>query len=94
VRSPNTISTSTGYSRDKSESRFAIKEEMMNIRRLLLPVLITLFGLYCMLWWGLLSSSMPANERFGGAFFGVLLLLLATVYLRLIPRVEQQGEPK
>ncbi len=50
-----------------------------------------LFGLYCVVWAIIGASSYPAPQRFGGAFLGVLLLLLAFVYVRVIRPYEQAG---
>ncbi len=62
----------------------------MNFRQFFVSTLVTLFALYC-LGWSLVSSN-PANQRLGAAFVGLLLLLLAFVYFRVIPRVEQQED--
>ena len=62
----------------------------MSVLRFLAPSLSILFGLYCVIW-GFVASSYPTSLRIGGAFLGVLFLLLAFVYLRVIlPR--EQGE--
>ena len=45
--------------------------------------LSALFGLYCVIW-GIVAASYPTSERAGGAFLGVLFLLLAFVYVRMI----------
>ncbi len=58
--------------------------------RLVAAVLSILFGLYCVVW-AIAASSYPAPQRFGGAFLGVLLLLLAFVYVRVIRPYEQAG---
>jgi uncharacterized protein involved in response to NO len=63
----------------------------MNIRQFFVSTLVTLLGLYC-LGWSLVASSNPTNQRLGAAFFGLFLLLLAFVYFRVIPRVEQQED--
>ena len=55
----------------------------MRVVQILASSLSALFGLYGVIW-GIVASSMPAAERAGGAFFGVLFLLLAFVYLRVI----------
>jgi hypothetical protein len=60
----------------------------MSVRRFLAPAACALFGLYCLVW-GLVASSSPTNMRAGAAFFGVLFLLLATVYVRVILPHEQ-----
>jgi hypothetical protein len=59
------------------------KEDNMKELRFLAPSLSALFGLYCVIW-GIVASSMPTQERIGGAFLGVLFLLLAYVYVRVI----------
>jgi hypothetical protein len=61
----------------------------MAIRRFFAPSLSLLFGLYCIGWSIVASSSLP-SMRMSGAFFGVLLLALAFVYLRLILLQEQR----
>ena len=48
-----------------------------------------LFGLYCVVW-AIVASSYPATMRFGGAFLGVLLFLLACVYLLMFRPHEQE----
>jgi hypothetical protein len=40
--------------------------------------------------WGIVASSVPTAERIGAAFFGVLWLLLAFVYVRVILLHEQE----
>jgi hypothetical protein len=58
----------------------------MGVPRFLAPLISGLFGLYC-LTWAILAASSPAQQRGGAAFIGVLLLLLAFVYARvLLPR--------
>jgi hypothetical protein len=61
----------------------------MSILRFLAPSLCALFGLYCVIW-GIVASSVPTAERPGAAFFGVLWLLLAFVYVRVILLHEQK----
>ncbi len=61
----------------------------MNVFRYVAPSLCALFGLYCVIW-GLIASSYPISMRLGGAFLGVLLLLLALVYVRVIISHEQE----
>ena len=61
----------------------------MSILRFLAPSLCALFGLYCVIW-GIVASSVPTAERIGAAFFGVLWLLLAFVYVRVILLHEQE----
>ena len=60
----------------------------MSVLSILASSLSALFGLYCVIW-GIVASSMPAQERIGGAFLGVLFLLLAFVYVRAILPHEQ-----
>ncbi|HKF37899.1 MAG TPA: hypothetical protein VKB35_13475 [Ktedonobacteraceae bacterium] len=55
----------------------------MSVPSILASSLSVLFGLYCVIW-GIVASSMPAQERIAGAFLGGLFLLLAFVYLRVI----------
>jgi len=67
---------------------FPYKEEIMRVSRFLAPSVSTLFGLYCVIW-GFVASSYTASLRIGGAFLGVLLLLLALVYaLVILPREQ------
>ncbi|GHO51946.1 hypothetical protein KSD_44070 [Ktedonobacter sp. SOSP1-85] len=61
----------------------------MAMRRFFAPSLSLLFGLYC-IGWSIVASSSPTSMRVGGAFFGVLLLALAFVYLRIILPQEQR----
>ena len=61
----------------------------MSILRFLAPSLCALFGLYCVIW-GIVASSVPTAERTGAAFFGMLWLLLAYVYFRVILPHEQE----
>jgi hypothetical protein len=60
------------------------------MERFVAAVISILFGLYCVVW-AIGASSYPAPQRFGGAFLGVLLLLLAFVYVRVIRPDEQAG---
>lgn len=62
----------------------------MTIRRFFAPALCLLFGLYCISWSIIASSSFTQQIRLGCAFLGVLLLLLALVYLRMILPQEQR----
>jgi hypothetical protein len=62
----------------------------MSVLRYVAPSLSTLLGLYCVIW-GLVASSYPTSLRVGGAFLGILLLLLAFVYVRVIFPQEQAG---
>ncbi len=61
----------------------------MSVLRYVAPFLCTLFGLSCVIW-GLVASSSLTSLRAGGAFVGVLLLLLAFVYLRVILPHERE----
>lgn len=61
----------------------------MTIRRFFAPSLCLLFGLYCISW-SIVTSSSPTSMRFGGAFLGILLLALASIYLRIILPQEQR----
>ncbi|BCL83879.1 hypothetical protein ccbrp13_63440 [Ktedonobacteria bacterium brp13] len=61
----------------------------MTIRRFFAPALCLLFGLYCISW-SIVASSSFTQIRAGSAFLGVLLLLLALVYLRIILPQEQR----
>ncbi len=61
----------------------------MTIRRFFAPTLCLLFGLYC-IGWSIVASSSSTQIRTSGAFLGVLLLLLALVYLRIILPQEQR----
>jgi hypothetical protein len=63
------------------------KENLMV--RLVAAALSILFGLYCVVW-AIAASSYPAQQRFGGAFVGVLLFLLALVYM-LVLRPDEQA---
>ena len=59
----------------------------MSVFRFLAPAVSTLFGLYCVIWAIVASTSTP--YRIDGVFLWVLLLLLALVYVRVIIRHEQ-----
>ena len=61
------------------------------MERFVAAALSILFGLYCVVWAIIGASSYPAPQRFGGAFLGVLLFLLAFVYVRLLRPDEQAG---
>jgi hypothetical protein len=63
----------------------------MSVLRYVAPSLSTLFGLYCVIW-GLVASSASTAYRIDGVFFGVLFLLLAFVYLRVIPPARARGD--
>ncbi len=58
------------------------------MKRFVAPSVSALFGLYCVLW-ALVAASYPTSLRISGAFFGIVLLLLATVYVRIILPQEQ-----
>ncbi len=60
----------------------------MSVLSILASSLSALFGLYCVIW-GIVASSDPTAERAGSAFLGVLFLLLALVYVRVILPHEQ-----
>jgi hypothetical protein len=77
-----------GERQNGERKRIFIKEGNMSVLRFLAPSLYILFGLYCVIW-GFVDTSVPTSERIGGAFFGVLWLLLAYVYVRVIPTQEQ-----
>jgi hypothetical protein len=64
-----------------------LKEGIMSAFRFLAPAVSTLFGLYCVIWAIVASSS--TTYRIDGVFIGVLLLLLALVYVRVIIPHEQ-----
>jgi len=55
----------------------------MRVVQILASSLSALFGLYGVVW-GVVAASYPTAERAGGAFLGVLFLLLAFVYIRVI----------
>jgi hypothetical protein len=55
----------------------------MSFSRYVAPSLCLLLGLYCLIW-GIVASSSPTPQRVGGAFLGVVFLLLALVYVRVI----------
>ena len=61
----------------------------MAIRRFFAPALSLLFGLYCIIW-SIVASSSFTQLRAGSAFLGVLFLLLTLVYLRMILPQEQR----
>jgi hypothetical protein len=67
---------------------FSESEGIMSALSILASSLSALFGLYCVIW-GIVASSMPAQERAGSVFLGVLFLLLAFVYVRVIRPREQ-----
>jgi uncharacterized membrane protein len=63
----------------------------MTIRRFFAPALCLLFGLYC-IGWSIVTTSALTSMRISGAFFGVLLFALASVYLRIIlPREQREN---
>ncbi len=60
----------------------------MNVLQFWTPALSAMFGLYCVIW-GIVDASVPTAEHVGGAFLGVLFLLLALVYARIILREQE-----
>jgi drug/metabolite transporter (DMT)-like permease len=53
-------------------------------------IVVTLAGLYCVVW-GIIASSSATRERGGAAFLGVMLLLLAVVQWRVnLPQPQGQ----
>jgi hypothetical protein len=70
---------------------FSARRGIMSALRFLAPSVSVLFGLYCVIW-GLVASSASTAYRLDGVFFGVLLLLLALVYLRVIPPARAGGD--
>jgi hypothetical protein len=67
---------------------FSESEGIMSVLSILASSLSALFGLYCVIW-SIVASSDPTAERAGSAFLGVLFLLLAFVYVRIILPHEQ-----
>ena len=63
---------------------------MMSDLRLLAAAVSTLFGLYCVIW-ALVTWPLSTTYRIDAIFVGVLLLLLALVYVRVI-NPQEQGE--
>jgi hypothetical protein len=62
----------------------------MSVLRWVPSVVVTLVGLYCVVW-GIFASSFGAQLRGGAAFFDTLLLLLAVVQWRVNqPRSQKQ----
>jgi len=61
----------------------------MNVVRYAAPLLCILFGLYCIIW-GIVASSYATSLRIASAFVGVMFLLLALVYLRVIHPTERE----
>ena len=59
----------------------------MNAFQYLAPAVSTLFGLYCVIW--AIGASTSITYRIDGVFIGVLFLLLALVYVRVIIPHEQ-----
>ena len=78
-----------GDGQNDKRQEFFIKEGIMSVLRYWAPFLFTLIGLYCVIW-GIVASSVPTAERPGAAFFGLLWLLLAFVYVRVILLHEQE----
>jgi hypothetical protein len=72
----------------KGFSSSSRRKDIMSVRRFFAPFLCTLFGLYGIIW-GLVASSSLIATRIGGAFLGVLFLLLAFVYVRMVLPQEQ-----
>ena len=64
----------------------------MHVLRLWVPALSILFGLSCVIW-AIVDSSVPVGERGGGAFLGVIFLLLALVYGRVLLREQEEHVP-
>ncbi len=60
----------------------------MSVFRFLAPAVSTLFGLYCVIW-AFVASSLSTTYRIDSVFLGVLFLLLALVYVRVIIPHEQ-----
>ena len=54
----------------------------MNVLRWVPSIVVTLAGLYFVVW-GIIASSSATRERGGAAFLGVMLLLLAVVHWRV-----------
>jgi hypothetical protein len=77
--------------RDKTENEkgFVSKEGIMNMFRYVAPFVSMLFGLSCIMW-GVVASSYATSLRVGGAFIGVLFLLLALVYVLVIFPTERE----
>jgi hypothetical protein len=63
---------------------------MVSDLRFLAAAVSTLFGLYCVIW-AFVASSVSTTYRVDGILAGVLLLLLALVYV-LVITPHEQGE--
>jgi hypothetical protein len=74
---------------DKTEKGLVSKEGTMNMLRYVAPCVCILFGLYCIMW-GIIASSYATSLRVGSAFMGVMFLLLALVYVRVIFPTERE----
>ncbi|GHO81615.1 hypothetical protein KSD_93860 [Ktedonobacter sp. SOSP1-85] len=61
----------------------------MKALRFWVPLVCILFGLYALIW-SLLASSTLTPIRISAVFFGILFLLLAFIYLRIILPTEQK----
>ena len=61
----------------------------MNGLRFLAPAVSTLFGLYCVIW--AIVASSTTTYRIDGVLIGVFFFLLALVYVRVII-LHEQGE--
>jgi len=61
----------------------------MNMLRYVAPCVCVLFGLYCIVW-AIVASSYSTSSRVGSAFIGVMFLLLALVYIRVINPTERE----
>ena len=84
----NGATTAVEHGEELDHAPRSRKENLME--RFVAAVLSILFGLYCVVW-AIVASSYPAPQRFGGAFLGVLLFLLAFVYVRVMRSEEQAG---
>mgnify|MGYP001274492271 CR=1 FL=1 len=63
----------------------------MAMLRFLVPLFSLLFGLYCVIW-SVIASASLTSMRAGAAFFGLFLLALSVVYMRIILPHDQVGE--
>jgi hypothetical protein len=73
-----------------ARNKFFLKEGIMSDFPLLAPAVSTLLGLYCVIW-ALVSSPVSTTYRIDAVLVGVLLLLLALAYVRVI-NPQEQGE--
>lgn len=62
----------------------------MKIAQWLTPCVCTLFGIYCLIL-SILAFSYPTPLRGGGMLFGMLILVLAFVHVRLV--LSSPAEP-